>query len=61
MQVLVGDMQRQRQDLSIAVRQLTENSNSLYQQISQSASSSSQRKWLEDNKSWFETDLDKSE
>lgn len=32
-QQLVGDMQRQRQELSQAVRLLTENSNTLYQQI----------------------------
>lgn len=32
-QSLVGDMQRQRQELSSAVRQLTENSNRLYQEI----------------------------
>lgn len=32
-QHLVGDMQRQRQELSMAVRQLTENSNTLCQQI----------------------------
>jgi hypothetical protein len=32
-QNLVGDMQRQRQELSLAVRQLTENSNNLYQQM----------------------------
>ena len=32
-QQLVGDMQRQRQELSQAVRQLTENSNTLYQQM----------------------------
>lgn len=32
-QQLVGDMQRQRQELSLAVRQLTDNSNSLYQQM----------------------------
>ena len=32
-QQLVGDLQRQRQELSIQVRQLTEKSHSLVQQI----------------------------
>lgn len=53
-------MQRQRQELSIAVKQLTDNSNSLYQQISQSASTSLQKKRLDEAKLWVETDLDKS-
>lgn len=56
-QQLVGDMQRQRHDLSQAVRQLTENSNTLYQQIKPSDhSSQSKKKNL--STSWTETDLD---
>lgn len=42
-------MQRQRQDLSMAVRQLTDNSNSLYHQL---------RKRSDTKCSWSETDLD---
>lgn len=49
MQQLVGDMQRQRQELSQAVRQLTDNSNQL--------ESSLQKKRPGDT-SWMETDLD---
>lgn len=52
-QTLVGDMQRQRQELSQAVRQLTENSNSLYQQI---RPKDHLKKRL--SSSWTETDLD---
>lgn len=48
-QVLVADMQRQRQDLSFAVRQLTDNSNSLYDQL---------RKRSDTKCPWSETDLD---
>lgn len=48
-QVLVADMQRQRQDLSFAVRQLTDNSNSLYHQL---------RKRSDTKSPWSETDLD---
>lgn len=58
-QQLVGDMQRQRHDLSQAVRQLTENSNNLYQQMKpsdHSSSFSSKKKNL--STSWTETDLD---
>lgn len=71
---MVGDMQRQRQELSQAVRQLTENSQSLYQQIkpakehqlsgSQSSltattpSSSHIKKNRTNSTSWAETDLD---
>lgn len=54
-QQLVGDMQRQRHDLSQAVRQLTENSNTLYQQIKPS---DSQTKKKNLSSSWTETDLD---
>lgn len=42
-------MQRQRQDLSFAVRQLTDNSNSLYNQLSKRSDATC---------SWSETDLD---
>lgn len=56
-QHLVGDMQRQRHDLSQAVRQLTENSNTLYQQIKPSDSSSHLKK-KNLSTSWTETDLD---
>lgn len=54
-QQLVGDMQRQRHDLSQAVRQLTENSNTLYQQIKPS---DNQTKKKNLSSSWTETDLD---
>lgn len=60
-QHLVGDMQRQRQELSQAVRQLTENSNTLYQQIrpaKEHSSSSSHIKKRSQSTSWTETDLD---
>ncbi|GAB0093553.1 uncharacterized protein DMENIID0001_087120 [Sergentomyia squamirostris] len=56
-QQLVGDMQRQRQELSQAVKQLTENSNTLYQQIKPSDHQSNSKKRLQ-NSSWMETDLD---
>lgn len=56
-QQLVGDMQRQRHDLSQAVRQLTENSNTLYQQI-KPTDHSSQSKKKNLSSSWTETDLD---
>lgn len=52
----VSDMQRQRHDLSQAVRQLTENSNTLYQQIKPDHSSQTKKKNL--STSWTETDLD---
>lgn len=39
-QQLVGDLQRQRQELSVQVKQLTEKSHSLVQQIKPQASSS---------------------
>lgn len=68
-QELVGDMQRQRQELSLAVRQLTLNSNSIYERLkpkqTQSPSSydldisvatNSGNKRLHSN--WTETDLD---
>ncbi|XP_055904217.1 uncharacterized protein LOC129940018 isoform X4 [Eupeodes corollae] len=62
-QQLVGDMQRQRQELSQAVRQLTENSNRLYQEIgnkegSTTPTSSSHIKKRTSSTCWIETDLD---
>uniref|UniRef100_A0A336K775 CSON002371 protein n=1 Tax=Culicoides sonorensis TaxID=179676 RepID=A0A336K775_CULSO len=48
-QVLVADMQRQREDLCIAVRQLTDNSNSLYNQL---------KKRSDFKHDWSETDMD---
>lgn len=67
-QQLVGDMQRQRQELSQAVRQLTENSSTLYAQIQPkdrnsggipaSTSSSHIKKQRSNSTSWTETDLD---
>lgn len=73
-QNMVGDMQRQRQELSQAVRQLTENSQTLYQQIKPAkdqlsdsqtsltattpSSSSHIKKHRSNSTSWAETDLD---
>lgn len=67
-QQLVGDMQRQRQELSQAVRQLTENSSTLCAQIQPkdrnssnipaSSSSSHIKKHRSNSTSWTETDLD---
>lgn len=50
-------MQRQRQELSQAVRQLTENSNTLYQQIKPNDFSSNNKK-RPSIIGWMETDLD---
>lgn len=50
-------MQRQRQELSQAVRQLTENSNTLYQQIKPNEFSSHNKK-RPSIIGWMETDLD---
>lgn len=50
-------MQRQRQELSQAVRQLTENSNTLYQQIKPNEFSSNNKK-RPSIIGWMETDLD---
>lgn len=50
-------MQRQRQELSQAVRQLTENSNTLYNQM-KSPDSASNMKKRPNGTSWMETDLD---
>lgn len=60
-QLLVGDMQRQRQELSQAVRQLTENSSTIYQPIKapkEHNASSSHIKKRSHSTSWTETDLD---
>ncbi|XP_034951955.1 uncharacterized protein kmr isoform X7 [Chelonus insularis] len=62
-QQLVGDLQRQRQELSIQVRQLTEKSQSLVQQIKPNDSSTLTGPQLHNPKkrapsSWLETDLD---
>ncbi|CRK88820.1 CLUMA_CG002653, isoform A [Clunio marinus] len=54
-QQLVGDMQRQRQELSQAVRELTDNSNSIYQEMNRNASGIKKRT---SSTSWTETDLD---
>lgn len=58
MQQLVGDMQRQRQELSQAVRELTDNSNSIYQEMNRNASGIKKRT---PTTSWTETDLDSIE
>ncbi|XP_066589573.1 uncharacterized protein [Prorops nasuta] len=59
-QQLVGDLQRQRQELSIQVRQLTEKSHSLVQQIKPQHSSTPQvhHPKKRTQNSWLETDLD---
>lgn len=60
-QQLVGDMQRQRQELSQAVRQLTENSNTLYHQMKPSdlqQLGSHINKKRQQSSCWMETDLD---
>lgn len=61
-QQLVGDMQRQRQELSQAVRQLTDNSNHLYNQMKSPDPSISGHgvgmKKRPGDTSWMETDLD---
>ncbi|XP_018802728.1 PREDICTED: uncharacterized protein LOC108977483 [Bactrocera latifrons] len=63
-QTLVGDMQRQRQELSSAVRQLTENSNRLYQEIGNKENIANglpldiSQKKRTNSASWQETDLD---
>jgi hypothetical protein len=48
-------MQRQRQELSQAVRELTDNSNSIYQEMNRNASGIKKRT---SSTSWTETDLD---
>lgn len=48
-------MQRQRQELSQAVRELTDNSNSIYQEMNRNASGIKKRT---SSSSWTETDLD---
>ncbi|EDV90688.1 GH14270 [Drosophila grimshawi] len=66
-QSLVGDMQRQRHDLSSAVRQLTENSTRLYQEIGNKelsptngggGTTNGSLKKRSNSTSWTETDLD---
>ncbi|KAH8295428.1 hypothetical protein KR018_011027, partial [Drosophila ironensis] len=64
-QSLVGDMQRQRHELSSAVRQLTENSSRLYQEIGNKemangggGSTNGSLKKRSSSTSWTETDLD---
>ncbi|XP_015600576.1 uncharacterized protein LOC107270247 isoform X5 [Cephus cinctus] len=59
-QQLVGDLQRQRQELSIQVRQLTEKSHSLVQQIRPQAAPAPQvhQSKKRSQSSWLETDLD---
>ncbi|XP_076231490.1 uncharacterized protein LOC143177465 [Calliopsis andreniformis] len=59
-QQLVGDLQRQRKELSIQVRQLTEKSHSLVQQIRPQPSSAPQvhQPKKRTQNSWLETDLD---
>lgn len=54
-QQLVGDMQRKRQELSQAVRELTDNSKSIYQEMNRNASGIKKRT---SSCSWAETDLD---
>jgi hypothetical protein len=49
-------MQRQRQELSQAVRELTDNSNSIYQEMNRNASGI--KKHRTSSTSWTETDLD---
>jgi hypothetical protein len=58
-QLLVGDLQRQREDLSVQVRQLTEKSNTLSMQMS-SDENEIRGKKRPANDSWIETDLDDS-
>ncbi|KZC14363.1 hypothetical protein WN55_06795, partial [Dufourea novaeangliae] len=59
-QQLVGDLQRQRKELSVQVRQLTEKSHSLVQQIRPQAPSAPQvhQSKKRAQNSWLETDLD---
>lgn len=54
-QQLVGNMQRQRQELSQAVRELTDNSNSIYHEMNRNTSGIKKRTT---SGSWTETDLD---
>lgn len=54
-QQLVGDMQRQRQELSQAVRELTDSSNSIYQEMNRNVTGIKKRS---SSTSWTETDLD---
>ncbi|XP_070507021.1 uncharacterized protein kmr isoform X12 [Chironomus tepperi] len=54
-QQLVGDMQRQRQELSQAVRELTDSSNTIYQEMNRNVTGIKKRT---SSTSWTETDLD---
>lgn len=54
-QQLVGDMQRQRQELSQAVRELTDSSNTIYQEMNRNVTGIKKRT---SSASWTETDLD---
>lgn len=56
-QLLVGDLQRQREDLSIQVRQLTEKSNTLSMQMNNDENEIRGKK-RPANDTWVETDLD---
>ncbi|XP_050545889.1 uncharacterized protein LOC126908080 isoform X2 [Daktulosphaira vitifoliae] len=56
-QLLVGDLQRQREDLSAQVRQLTEKSNTLTMQMNNDDNLIKRNKNLV-NSSWVESDLD---
>lgn len=58
-QMLVGDLQRQREDLSIQVRQLTEKSNTLSMQMNNDENEIRGQK-RPANDLWMETDLDNS-
>lgn len=57
-QQLVGDMQRQRQELSQAVRELTDSSNSIYQEMNKNVTGIKKRT---PSTSWTETDLDSTD
>lgn len=58
-QLLVGDLQRQREDLSFQVRQLTEKSNTLSMQMDSDENEIRGKKRSAQD-SWLETDLDNS-
>ncbi|VVC24582.1 Hypothetical protein CINCED_3A000027 [Cinara cedri] len=58
-QLLVGDLQRQREDLSVQVRQLTEKSNTLSMQMNSDENELRGKKRSAQD-SWVETDLDDS-
>lgn len=58
-QLLVGDLQRQREELSVQVRQLTEKSNTLSMQMNSDVNEIKGKK-RPAYESWMETDLDDS-